>query len=517
MWNRWKGGSFMKYVLGVDLGTSATKTILVDENGVTKTSAEYAYPMYQPQNGWAEQDPHDWKKAVLETIAKVVKEAGVKAEEVVGIGLSGQMHGCVMLDEKGEPLGRTILWCDQRSDKQVDEMLELLPMEKWLDISANPPLAAWTAAKILWIRDNEPDTYRQCRHILLPKDYLRYVLTGVFATDVSDATGMQLLDVEHRCWSKEILDALQIDESFLGKVYESQEITGYLLPEIAEQCGLTTKTAVVAGGSDNACAAVGTGVVEEGQAFVTLGTSSVVYTHFDRYIKVPEGGLHVCCCAVPGCWHSMGGPMSAGLSIEWFKDKFCQDLIQKANEENRSFYDMITEMTDKIPIGSERLIYLPFLMGERTPHMDPLYRGAFLGLNTVHTQAHMLRAIMEGVVFCLADCNNMLKDQGIEVNTLRVCGGGSRSIVYRKMLAALFCCDIHRLDKEEGAAYGAAILAGAGTGVYASIREACSRFVKERDSVGFSVEDAEKYRQFHKIYDSMYESLKQDFASLAKL
>lgn len=287
----------MKYVLGIDLGTSATKTILVDENGVTRASAEYSYPMYQPHNGWAEQDPADWKKAVLTTIKQVVQKSGVKPEEVTGIGLSGQMHGSVLLDENNEPLGRTILWCDQRSSAQAEEMLQLLPMEKWLEISANPPLAAWTAAKMLWIRENEPEKYAKCRHLLLPKDYIRFVLTGEFATDVSDATGMQMLDVKNRCWSDEILKALNIDKGILGKIYESQEVTGYLLPEIAEECGLSTKTAVAAGGSDNACAAVGTGVVNEGQAFVTLGTSAVVYSHFDHYISVPDGGLHVCCCA----------------------------------------------------------------------------------------------------------------------------------------------------------------------------------------------------------------------------
>ena len=397
----------MKYVIGIDLGTSATKTILVNEQGETVASAEHSYPMYQPHNGWAEQDPHDWRNAVLDTLKAVVEKTGVKSEDVKGIGLSGQMHGSVLLDENGETIGNTILWCDQRSSAQVDEMLEALPMEKWLEISANPPLAAWTAAKILWIRENEPEKFKKCRHILLPKDYIRYVLTGVFATDVSDATGMQLLDVKNRCWSEEILDALKIDKNLLGKVYESQEVTGTLLPEIAEQCGLSKDTVVVAGGSDNACAGVGTGVVHEGQAFVTLGTSSVVYSHFDKYISIPEGGLHVCCCAVPGCWHSMGGPMSAGLSVEWFKDKFCQDLIERAKKEGKSFYSLLTELVEKIPVGSEKLIYLPFLMGERTPHMDPLYRGAFLGLNTVHTQAHMLRAIMEGVVFCLADCNDL--------------------------------------------------------------------------------------------------------------
>ena len=507
----------MKYVLGIDLGTSATKTILVDENGVTRASAEYSYPMYQPHNGWAEQDPADWKKAVLTTIKQVVQKSGVKPEEVTGIGLSGQMHGSVLLDENNEPLGRTILWCDQRSSAQAEEMLQLLPMEKWLEISANPPLAAWTAAKMLWIRENEPEKYAKCRHLLLPKDYIRFVLTGEFATDVSDATGMQMLDVKNRCWSDEILKALNIDKGILGKLYESQEVTGYLLPEIAEECGLSTKTAVAAGGSDNACAAVGTGVVNEGQAFVTLGTSAVVYSHFDHYISVPDGGLHVCCCAVPGCWHSMGGPMSAGLSIEWFKERFCQDLVQKAKEENRSFYDMLTEITDEIPIGSERLIYLPFLMGERTPHMDPLYRGAFLGLNTVHTQAHMLRAIMEGVSYCLADCNNMLKEEGIHVTSMRACGGGSRSIVYRKMLADLFECDIHTLGEEGGAAYGAAILAGVGTGIYPSVREACGRFIKEKDTVFCNPEDAELYKKYHRVYDHMYEALKADFTELAKL
>ena len=508
----------MNYCIGIDLGTSATKTILVNEAGETVATAEYAYPMYEPHNGWAEQDPADWRKAVLTTVKQVVEKAGVSALDVKSIGLSGQMHGSVCLDEDGNPLGRTILWCDQRSSAQVDEMLSLLPMEKWLSITANPPLAAWTAAKFLWIRENEPDKYRKTKHLLLPKDYIRYVLTGEFATDVSDATGMQMLDVRNRCWSDEVLDVLKIDKNILGRVYESQEITGRLRPEIARETGLSEDTIVVAGGSDNACAGVGTGVVREGQAFVTLGTSSVVYSHFDHFIEIPEGGLHVCCCAVPGGWHSMGGPMAAGLSVEWFKDRFCQDLVRKAKEEGISFYDMITDMVEKIPIGSERLIYLPFLMGERTPHMDPLYRGAFLGLNTVHGQAHMMRAIMEGVVFCLADCNDLLKDQGILVNSLRACGGGSRSRVYRQMLSALFRCDIHTMGGEEGgAAYGAAILAGTGSGMYPSVREACDRFIHEKETTVWSEADADAYEPFHRLYDRMYTSLKDDFTALAKL
>lgn len=507
----------MNYVIGVDLGTSATKTILVDENGKICADSEYSYRMYEPQNGWAEQDPKDWAEAVLSTIKDVVEKSRVKPEEVAGIGLSGQMHGLVMLDDRNKPIGRTILWCDQRSSEQADEMLSLMPMEKWLDISANPPIAAWTAAKILWVRENRPEAFARCRHILLPKDYIRFVLTGVYATDVSDASGMQILDVRNRCWSDEILKVLDIDPDMLGKLHESNEVTGHLLPEIAELCGLTTETKVVAGGSDNACAAIGSGVVREGQAFVTLGTSSVVYSHFDHYLSVENGGLHVCCCAVPGCWHSMGGPMAAGLSMEWFKDNFCQNLEQRAKESGKSFFSFMTEQIQEIPIGSDHLIYLPFLMGERTPHMDPYYRGAFLGLNTVHTQAHLLRAIMEGIGFCLADCNDLLKKEGVNITSLRVCGGGSANPVYRQILADLFRCNIFTLKDNTGAALGAAILAGTGCGIFPDIREACDQFVKTEERIPFNEQEADIYEKYHRIYDDMYFSLKNSFKKLAEI
>ena len=257
--------------------------------------------------------------------------------------------------------------------------------------------------------------------------------------------------------------------------------------------------------------------MNEGQAFVTLGTSSVVYTHFQEYIQIPGGGLHVCCCAVPGCWHSMGGPMSAGMSIEWFKNNFCQDLMQKAKERGESFYEQLTEMVEHVPIGSDRLIYLPFLMGERTPHMDPLYRGAFLGLSEVHTQAHMLRSIMEGISFSLADCNDLLKKQNIKVTSLRVTGGGSRSIAYRKMLAALFRCDVHEVEGREGAAYGAAILGGVASKLFSSVQEACMAFVREKNTVTYSKKEADIYDRFHQVYDHMYDALKDSFHELAQL
>lgn len=507
----------MKHLIGVDLGTSATKTIMMNEKGEIVASASYAYPLYEPANGWAEQDPHDWKEAVLTTIREVVDKSKVAKEDVAGIGLSGQMHGLVMLDENNEVITRSIIWCDARSDKQVDELLEAMPMEKWLEITNNPPLANWTAGKILWMRKNRPELYAKCRHILLPKDYVRYEMTGVFATDVSDATGMQLLDVKNRCWSDEVLEKLGIDKSMLADVYESPEVTGHLLPEIAEKLGLTTDTVVVAGGSDNACAALGTGVVHEGQAFTTIGTSAVVYTHLEHYTTVPGGGLHMCCCAVPGCWHTMGGPQSAGLSVEWFKNQFCKDLMEQAKAENKGFYDLMNELAEQVPIGSDKLIYLPFLMGERTPHMEPKYRGAFLGLNTVHTQAHMLRAIMEGIVYCLADCNQMLKDQGIHVNVMRACGGGSRSLLWRKMMAALFECDVRTLEQEEGPAFGGAILAGVGAGVFSSVQDACDAFIKEKDSISMDEQAAAAYKKYHKIYNQMYEALLNPYLELAEV
>ena len=291
----------MNYLIGVDVGTSATKTVLFDEDGAVAASASREYPLYQPENGWAEQRPEDWRDAVLATLKAVTEQSGVPAEDIKGIGISGQMHGLVMLDGEGEVIRPSIIWCDQRTGREVEDMLEIMPRERWIEITANPPLTGWTAAKILWVRKHEPENYSRCRHILLPKDYIRYVLTGEFATEVSDASGMQLLDVQGRCWSEEVLRALDIDRSLLGEVYESCEITGTLLPEIAERTGLNADTIVVGGAGDNAAAAVGTGVVADGAAFTTIGTSGVVYAHSSKLAVDPKGRVHTCCCAVPGC------------------------------------------------------------------------------------------------------------------------------------------------------------------------------------------------------------------------
>ncbi|MGL5437567.1 MAG: xylulokinase [Lachnospiraceae bacterium] len=507
----------MNYFIGIDIGTSATKTIIIDQNGNIAASDTCEYPLYQPQNGWAEQDPEDWRKAVFTTLTNVVKKSGVNADAVKGIGLSGQMHGLVMLDEHGKPLGRSIIWCDQRSGRQVEEMKSLMPLSEWMRITANPPIAAWTAAKILWVREHQPKLLGQCCKILLPKDYVRYCLTGVFATDVSDASGLQLLDVKNRCWSDEVLNVLHIDKELLPRVYESAEVTGYLLPEVAKQCGLSEDTAVAAGGSDNACAGVGTGVVQEGEAFTTIGTSSVVYSHLDSYKEIPDGSLHICCSAVPGGWHTMGGPQAAGLSLEWFIRQFCQDLTGAAAEQGKSVYNLINEGIKDIPAGSNKLIYLPFLMGERTPHMDPDCRGAFIGLSAIHTKMDCIRAVMEGVVYSLADCNNILKELGVSIESMRVCGGGSKSPVWRQIMADLYECDIRTLRQEEGPAFGAAILAGVAAGCFDSVQSACHKLIQEDKITTLRPEFAVDYKKYHQLYDQIYTDLRHNFKLLASI
>ena len=507
----------MNYLIGIDIGTSATKTVLFDEEGRVAASASQEYPLYQPHNGWAEQDPHDWRDAALETLRRVMDESGAGPEDVKGIGLSGQMHGLVMLDEKGEVIRRSIIWCDQRTGAEVEDMLAIMPRERWIEVTANPPLTGWTAAKILWVRKNEPENYARCRHILLPKDYIRYVLTGVFAAEVSDASGMQLLDVPGRCWSEEVLEKLDINPEYLGKLYESCEVTGTILPEIAARTGLSEKTVVVGGAGDNAATAVGTGVVEDGKAFTTIGTSGVVFAHSSQVTIDPKGRVHTCCCAVPGAWHVMGVTQAAGLSLQWFRNNFCQDYIEAAKQQGIDAYDLINMDVAAIPAGSERLIYLPYLMGERTPHLDPDCRGVFFGLSAIHTRAHMLRAVMEGVSYSLCDCNDILKEMGVHVSQMMACGGGGRSPVWRQMLADLYDCQVKTVHQSEGPALGAAILAGVGCGLYESVESACRRLISEDKSASPVKEQTETYKAYHALYQELYGQLKGCYKTLAGL
>lgn len=507
----------MAYLIGVDLGTSGTKTVLFAEDGTVAASCTIEYPLYQPQNGWAEQDPLDWWNAVCGTTKAVIAKAGISASEIKGVGLSGQMHGLVMLDKSGNVLRKSIIWCDQRTAKECEEITQKVGAENLIKITANPALTGFTASKIMWVKNNEPALYEKCAHILLPKDFIRYKLTGEFATEVSDASGMQLLDVPNRKWSDQVLDALQIDKSLLGKVYESPEITGKVTKAASDLTGLAEGTAVVGGAGDNAAAAVGTGTVFDGKAFTTIGTSGVVFAHTSKLSIDPKGRVHTFCCAVPGAWHVMGVTQGAGLSLKWFRDNFCHEEMIAAAGMKKDPYFLMDKQAEQIPIGSDRLLYLPYLMGERTPHLDPNCRGVFFGLSAMHTRQHLLRAVMEGVTFSQRDSVEVLREMGVSIKEMLACGGGGSSALWRQMLADVYGCPVKTVVSKEGPALGVAILAGAGTGVYSSVQDGCAAVIKTNPPQNPISQNSEEYEKFYNIYRALYPALKNNFSELAKI
>ena len=507
----------MKYLLGIDLGTSGTKTVLFDERCALVASSNIEYPMSQPHNGWAEQNPEDWWRAAAGTIQDVLAQSGVAAEDIVSIGISGQMHGLVMLDGAGRVLRPSIIWCDQRTAEECRWMTERAGADKLIEITANPALTGFTASKILWVRKHQPEIYSQCRHILLPKDYLRYKLTGDFATEVSDASGMQLLDVPNRCWSEELLGLLEIDPALLARVYESPEVTGTVSSEAAELTGLSVKTRVVGGAGDNAAAAVGTGVVTDGKAFTTIGTSGVVFAHTSALSIDPKGRVHTFCCAVPGAWHVMGVTQAAGLSLKWFRDQFCHAEMLAADGLGEDPYVLMDKQAGRVPIGANRLLYMPYLMGERTPHLDADCRGAFIGLSGVHTRQDLLRAVMEGVVFSLRDCVEVLCGMDVSPCEMLACGGGGSSPLWRQMLADVYGCPVRTVQSKEGPALGAAILAGVGAGLYRSVPEACAELIQVNAPQNPIAENRKAYEPYYQLYTSLYPALRERFAELAKL
>ena len=505
----------MEYLIGIDLGTSGTKTVLFDTQGNIVKSALVEYPMYQPQNGWAEQDPADWREAAYTTLKEVT--AGVDSSQIRGIGISGQMHGLVMLDADGQVLRPSIIWCDQRTAAECEEITARVGAERLIEITANPALTGFTASKILWVRNHEPELYARCAHILLPKDYVRWCLTGEFATDVSDASGMQLLDVPHRCWSDEVLDKLEIDKNLLPRVYESPEITGRITEEAAARTGLCPGTPVVGGAGDNAAAAVGTGVVRDGKAFTTIGTSGVVFAHTSQLSIDPKGRVHTFCCAVPGCWHLMGVTQAAGLSLHWFRDQFCGEEVLEAAAGKVDPYVLMDQKAAEVPIGCRKLFYLPYLMGERTPHLDPDCRGVFFGLSAIHTRYDMLRAVMEGVVYSQRDSLEVLRGLGVRLDTMLACGGGGKSPLWRQMLADVYNCPVSTVQAKEGPALGVAILAGVGAGVFSSVEEGCDRLVHIGRTQPPVPEHVAQYEGCYRMYTRLYPALRESYKALAAL
>ena len=507
----------MRYLLGIDIGTSGTKTLIMDETGNVLASNTSEYPLSQPQNGWAEQDPEDWWNAVKITCKKVMADSGISKSDVAGIGLSGQMHGLVMLDKDNRVIRPSIIWCDQRTAAECEEITQRVGAQRLMEITCNPALTGFTASKILWVRNHEPENYAKCCKILLPKDYIRFKLTGEYATEVSDASGMQLLDIANRCWSREVLEKLEIDENLLGKVYESPEITGYTTAQAGEDTGLVAGIPVVGGGGDNAASAIGMGIVHDGSAFLSVGTSGVLFAHTDEMSMDPKGRIHTFCCAVPGAWHVMGVTQGAGLSLQWFRNQCCEGEIAKAKELGKDPYYLMDKEAEAIPVGSDRLIYMPYLMGERTPHLDPDCRGVFFGLSAMHQRAHMIRAVLEGVGYSMKDCQSVFDAIGANLKETAICGGGATSPLWRKILCDILDIPVYTVKRKDGGAYGAAILASVGAGVYGTVQEACDTMITRDERTEPSARDAEEYKKYYKLYTELYPAMKDSFTKLAKL
>ena len=489
----------MGYLLGLDLGTSSVKTVLFDEKANVVTSASAEYPLYQPQPQWAEQMPKDWWEATAKTIKEITSK--VPAEEIKGVGLTGQMHGLVLLDKDGEPLCPSIIWCDQRTKEQCAEIYDKVGKQKLIDITCNPALTGFTLSKLLWVRKYNPEAYEKAKHMLLPKDFIRYKLTGEFATDVSDASGTQLLDIANRKWSEELCDILDINKEILPKLYESFEITGTITEEAAKLTGLKVGTPVGAGAGDQAAAAVGCGIVKEGEASLTLGSSGVIFAHSDKMPRDKEGRVHTFCHAVPGKWHVMSVTQGAGLSLKWFKDNFCSEYVQEAKEKGVDVYNLMFDRIKDMEVGTQGLVYLPYLMGERSPILDPDAKGVFYGLTNAHDTLKMFRSVAEGVVMSQLDCFKVLQEMGIHPSRIRMSGGGARNPIFRQMFADSFKVPVAVTESPEAGTLGVSILVGVGIGLYPSVEEACEMIKCSKEQQPQDVCYCELYKRYKKLYN----------------
>ena len=497
----------MTCFLGVDSSTTATKALLVNTDGevLGVASSEYAYETPCPM--WTEQHPDLWWQATISSVRQVLSETGTDPADVKGVGLTGQMHGLVLLDRDGEVLRPAILWNDQRTAAECDEIRQRLGKGQLVQITGNDALTGFTAPKILWVKNHEPQIFARIRQILLPKDYVRFKLTGEYATDKAGGAGTLLFDVRERDWSRTVVDALEVDPAWLPPTFEGTAVTGHVTPQAAEATGIKAGTPVIGGGGDQAAAAVGTGAVIEGIVSLSLGTSGVVFASADQPIIEPEGRLHAFCHAVPGKWHLMGVMLSAAGSLRWYRDALAPD----------TGFDSLVEQVANVPPGGAGLLFLPYLTGERTPHPDPLARGAFVGLTVRHTRPHLTRAILEGVAFGLRDSFELMKGAGLaKIIQVRITGGGAKSPLWRQILADVFQAELVTVNSTEGAAYGAALLAATGTGAFPDVTTACETTIHTTGSTTPGPASA-TYEEMYPLYRGLYPALRPSFNAIARI
>ena len=500
-------------LLGVDVGTTGVKVQLIDSSGQTLAQTTREYPLSTPRPLWSEQDPAHWWAAAAEALREV---AGPQRERIACIGLTGQMHGLVLLDSAGAVLRPAILWNDQRTGEECAEITERVGASRVVELIGNPVLPGFTAPKIEWVRKHEPEVHARIAHVLLPKDWLRYKLTGALATDVADASGTALFEVRERTWSDEMLEALGVERSWLPEVFESAELTSEVSGDAAELCGLRAGTPVAAGAGDQAASAVGAGLVSEGEVSATLGTSGVVFAVSDTYRVDAAGRLHAFCHAVPGKWHLMGVVLAAGGSLRWMRDTLCADLIARAASEGCDPYELMLEEAAGVAPGCEGLLFLPYLTGERTPHPDPLARGAFVGLTLRHGRAAMTRAVVEGVSFALRDSLELMRELELPIAAVRAAGGGARSPLWSALLADVFEAQVVTSDQDTGSALGAALIAGVGCGLFPDF-EASARALRgaERRLLPDATQ-SEVLRGAYQRYRALYPALRESFAAAAR-
>jgi xylulokinase len=492
------------YLLSIDIGTSGCKALVCDAQGAVVAVGTAEYPLLTPFPLWSEQNPADWWSGAQAAVKAIA--AKVDASQIAAIGLTGQMHGAVFLDAANAVIRPALLWNDQRTAAECGEITSKVGAARLIEIAGNPALTGFQAPKIVWLRNHEPEHYARLAHVLLPKDYIRLMLTGDYAADASDAAGTLLLDLHTRDYSPEILSKLDIDRAWLPRVYEGPEVTGQLKADVAASLGLPAGIPVIAGGGDNAAAAVGTGVVRAGVVSSSIGTSGVVFAHSDSIALDPQGRLHTFCHAVPQQYHLMAVTLSAGNAFRWLRDVL-----------RMTSYDEMTALAAEPPVGAEGLVFLPYLTGERTPHLDPLARGAFVGLTARHTAGHMVRAVMEGVVFSLRDGVEIMRGLNVPLTQIRATGGGGRSPLWRQMQADIYGAEVVTLKAEEGPAYGAALLAGVGVGAFANVNEAVNTCVSIVGRTDPDPATAAQYEKVYSVYRGLYGALRDSMHALSDL
>ena len=507
----------MAHLLGIDIGTSGTKTLICDEEGKVLATSMAEHPIYSPKPGWSEQNPVDWWNSTIVATKAVCRKAKIKPDDVSGIGLSGQMHGSVFLADGEKPLRPALLWNDQRTAEEcADIESKAGGRAALIELVCNPALTGFTAPKILWVRKHEPKVYAKTKHILLPKDYIRLCLTSEYATEVSDASGTLLLDVANRRWSDRLLELLQIDGGLLPKVYESSEVTGKLTASAAAKLDLRAGIPIVGGGGDQAAGAVGNGIVTAGIVGATLGTSGVVFAHSDHPTRDPQGRVHTMCHAVPGMWCVFGCMLSAGGSFQWFRNNLGSEEVAAAKKKKIDPYELLIAEAKSAPAGCEGLQFLPYLTGERCPYPDPHARGGWIGLTSRTTRAMMIRVLLEGVTFGMRDAMEIMQQMNISITEIRAGGGGARSEFWRQLQADIYRKPIVLTNAIEGPAYGVALLAGVGTGIWKSVEEAATACIRRVQRIKPRAKSAALYEKQYHIYHKLYGDLKDRFAEMSK-